>query len=75
MSAASTRLNIALWSPGGSPSVTITRHAPGEFDPLVPAPLAASAFLCTEPLTPAAMTLQLVLVYRDLLAALYPPRR
>ena len=39
------------------------------------ATLGARAREAVLPLTPAAMTLQLVLVYRDLLAALYPPRR
>jgi signal transduction histidine kinase len=51
------RLHIALWSADTGPGVQLTRHAPGEFDPLVPPALAASAFLCTDPLTADAVLL------------------
>jgi signal transduction histidine kinase len=44
------RLNIAVWSAiaasaEGESGLTVSRHAPGEFDPLVPPVLASSAFL------------------------------
>ena len=36
-------VHLASWSPG---AMTITRHGPGEFDPLVPAALAEAIVLC-----------------------------
>jgi len=45
------RLNIAMWSREAESGLTLARHAPGEFDPLVPPALAASAFLCAGPLS------------------------
>ncbi|HEY6213687.1 MAG TPA: histidine kinase [Vicinamibacterales bacterium] len=51
------RLNIAMWSPGADAGLTVTRHPPGEFDPLVPAALGSSAFLCMQPLTPDAIVM------------------
>ena len=49
------RLHIAMWSPGTG--LRLTRHAPGEFEPLVPESLGASSFLCSEPLTNDAIVL------------------
>ena len=37
-------VHLASWSPAG---MTITRHGPGEFDPLVPPTLADAIVLCT----------------------------
>ena len=37
-------LHLASWSPAG---MTITRHGPGEFDPIVPPELADAIVLCT----------------------------
>jgi signal transduction histidine kinase len=45
------RLNIAMWAPEAGAGLVLTRHAPGEFDPLVPPTLGASAFLSAGPLS------------------------
>jgi signal transduction histidine kinase len=37
-------MHLAAWSPAG---MTITRHGPGEFDPIVPPALADAIVLCT----------------------------
>src|SRR5207302_5734222 len=37
-------LHLASWSPAG---MTVTRHGPGEFNPLVPPELADAVVLCT----------------------------
>jgi len=51
------RLNIAIWSPETEPALVLTRHAPGELDPLVPPPLTASAFLSAGALSREAVVL------------------
>jgi signal transduction histidine kinase len=40
-----------MWAPEAGAGLVLTRHAPGEFDPLVPPTLGASAFLSAGPLS------------------------
>jgi signal transduction histidine kinase len=47
-------VRVATWADS---RLTVTRHAPGTIEPLVPAELTRAVILCTGPLTPATVSL------------------